>query len=102
MLQHLLAAPTFFPPFLDNIGEWEKREDMRIFIVRNSEEIMGFMAVGDDGENVIADYQKMQNICGAYFDENYHGQGIAQQHFISGENTFKIIHIALQEELMSV
>lgn len=32
----------------------------------------------DEAENFITEHNRMKNICGAYFDENYRGKGVAQ------------------------
>lgn len=79
---HLLCAPVFFPlpqnGFEDWFSEWTKRESMRIFVAKKDEKTIGFIAVETEGENYVTVYETMKNICGAYFEENYRGTGIAQ------------------------
>lgn len=77
---HLASAPTFFPsaPFDDWFERWIKREDMRVFVAKSNENIIGFISIADSAENFIAESDGVKNICGAYFDEKYRGMGIAQ------------------------
>ncbi len=78
--KHLAGAPVFFPS--ENFDEWFegwiKRETMRIFAAEADGRIIGFISIDDNAENFITEYDTMKNICGAYFDENYRGDGIAQ------------------------
>ncbi len=78
--KHLAGAPVFFPSddFDEWFKNWIKRETMRIFAAESDGEIIGFISVDDDAENFITEHDKMKNICGAYFNENYRGKGIAQ------------------------
>lgn len=78
--KHLAASPTFFTSesFDDWFDEWIKRQDMRVFVARSGEEIIGFISTADEGENFITEHKEMKNICGAYFDEKHRGNGTAQ------------------------
>ena len=77
---HLASAPTFFSsePFDDWFERWIKRDEMRIFVAKSTEDIIGFISIADSAENFIAECDGVKNICGAYFDEKYRGKGIAQ------------------------
>ena len=77
---HLASAPTFFPsePFDDWFERWIKRDEMRIFVAKSNEDIIGFISIADSAENFIAECDGVKNICGAYFDEKNRGKGIAQ------------------------
>lgn len=77
---HLASAPAFFPgePFDDWFEKWIRREEMRIFVARSNESIIGFISITDSAENFITECNEMKNICGAYFDKKYRGKGIAQ------------------------
>lgn len=78
--KHLAAAPVFFPSehFEDWFKNWIKRDTMRIFAAEADERLIGFISIDDNAENFITEYAGMKNICGAYFDENYRGKGVAQ------------------------
>lgn len=80
--RHLLHAPVFFPlpgcGFEAWFSEWISRETMRIFVAKADGKVVGFISVDEYGENFITEYDRMKNICGAYFMEEYRGNGIAQ------------------------
>lgn len=78
--KHLAGAPIFFPGenFENWFKNWIKRETMRIFAAETKGKIIGFISIVDDGENFITGHKKMKNICGAYFDKDFRGKGIAQ------------------------
>ena len=78
--RHLAGAPVFFPSddFDEWFKNWIKRETMRIFAAETDGRIIGFISIDDNAENFITEHDTMKNICGAYFDENYRGSGIAQ------------------------
>ncbi len=81
--RHLLDAPIFFPlpdcGFEAWFSEWIKKETMRIFVAKADGQVIGFISVDDEGENFVTEYERMKNICGAYFEETYRGTGIAQR-----------------------
>lgn len=80
--KHLAKSPVFFPP--DEKGfecwfeNWIKRETMRIFTAKSNDQMIGFISIDNTAENFIAEYGGMKNICGAFFDEKYRGNGLAQ------------------------
>ena len=78
--RHLAGAPIFFPgeDFDEWFKSWIKRETMRIFVAESDGEIIGFISLEDEAENFITEHNTMKNICGAYFDKKYRGNGIAQ------------------------
>lgn len=80
--RHLLHAPVFFPlpdcGFEAWFSEWISRETMRIFAAKADGKVVGFISVDEYGEYFITEYDRMKNICGAYFMEEYRGIGIAQ------------------------
>lgn len=80
--KHLEESPVFlssddngFESWFEN---WIKNETMRIFIAKSNGEIIGFISIDNDAENFITEYDKMKNICGAFFAERYRGNGVAQ------------------------
>lgn len=80
--KHLRNAPVFFPPKGDNFeswfASWIRKETMRIFVAKVDNEVIGFISINDTAENFITEYSGMKNICGAFFEEEYRGNGLAQ------------------------
>ncbi|MBQ7981357.1 MAG: GNAT family N-acetyltransferase [Oscillospiraceae bacterium] len=78
--KHLAGAPAFYPSddFDEWFENWIKSDSMRIFAAEADGRIIGFISTDDTAENFITEHDKMKNICGAYFDENYRSNGIAQ------------------------
>lgn len=78
--KHLAGAPAFYPSddFDEWFESWIKRETMRIFAAEADDRIIGFISIDNTAENFITEHNTMKNICGAYFDKNYRGNGIAQ------------------------
>lgn len=106
--RHLLKAPVFFPlpdcGFEAWFSEWIKRETMRIFAAKADGKVTGFISVDEEGENFITEYDKMKNICGAYFMEEYRGTGIAQGLLSFVRDTLKaegVTHLGVDCETMN-
>lgn len=78
LVKHLENAPIFCPTDMERYEQWFHKENMRVFVAKKDGEIIGFISLDDEAENFITEYDNMKNICGAYFDENYRGKGIAQ------------------------
>lgn len=78
LVKHLAKAPAFCPTDMERYEQWFHRESMRVFAAEADGGIVGFIALEDEAENFITEYDGMKNICGAYFDENYRGKGAAQ------------------------
>ena len=78
LVKHLEKSPVFYPTDMRRFEEWFKKQDMRVFAVEVDEKIIGFISIEDEGESFISEAHSMKNICGAYFDENYRGIGLAQ------------------------
>jgi len=76
LAKHLCKGPIFFPPNLNNFEEWLNRNTNRIYVAKENNNIIGYIEIGVDGENFITDYNKMLNICGAYFNKEYRNSGI--------------------------
>lgn len=104
--KHLAGAPVFFPGenFEDWFANWIKRETMRIFAAEADGRIIGFISIDDNAENFITEHDSMKNICGAYFDENYRGSGIAQNLLSFIADTLKaegITHLGVDCETLN-
>ena len=77
---------------------------MRIFATKADGKVVGFISVDEEGENFITEYDKMKNICGAYFMEEYRGTGIAQGLLSFVRDTLKaegVTHLGVDCETMN-
>jgi len=104
--KHLAGAPVFFPGenFEDWFKNWIKRETMRIFTAEADGRIIGFISIDDTAENFITEHDTMKNICGAYFDENHRGGGIAQDLLAYIADTLKaegVTHLGVDCETLN-
>lgn len=106
--RHLLKSPVFFPlpdcGFEAWFSEWITRETMRIFAAKADGKVVGFISVDEEGENFVTEYDKMKNICGAYFVEEYRGTGIAQGLLSFVRDTLKtegVTHLGVDCETMN-
>ena len=78
LVKHLERAPIFYPTDMERYEQWFMKGDLRVFAAEKDGEIIGFISLEDDAENFITEHATMKNICGAYFDENHRGTGMAQ------------------------
>ena len=104
LVKHLERAPVFCPTDMERYEQWFHKEGMRVFVAESDGEIIGFISVDDDAENFITEHDKMKNICGAYFDENYRGKGIAQNLLSFVAETLKaegITHLGVDCETLN-
>ena len=104
LVKHLARAPVFCPTDMERYEQWFQKEGMRVFVAESDGEIIGFISVDDDAENFITEHDKMKNICGAYFDENYRGSGIAQNLLSFIAETFKaegVTHLGVDCETLN-
>ena len=77
LVLHMGKAPIFFPTDLSRYEEWF-HEEKRVFTAKVQGEIVGFISVEAEGENFLTEDEKMANICGAFFKEEFRGSGIAE------------------------
>lgn len=77
LILHMCKAPILFPTDLDGYEDWFCKK-MRVFVAKVQGEIVGFISVDDEGENFITGDEKMANICGAFFKEEFRGNGMAE------------------------
>ncbi len=106
--RHLLQAPVFFSlpecGFEAWFSEWITRATMRIFAAKTDGKVVGFISVEEEGENFVTEYDKMKNICGAYFMEEYRGTGIAGGLLAFVRDTLKaegVTHLGVDCETMN-
>lgn len=78
LIAHLGNSPTFmkYPPMDEKELYRRTSEDVRYFAAKADGEYAAFIKIADDGENFIAENDKMVNICGAYCSPMYRGLGI--------------------------
>lgn len=76
---HLAKGPCFFPANLAFDDSWFQNKEKRVFVAKDGENIVGYMALQKDGENFITTIDTMYNICGAYVAETYRNTGVAKQ-----------------------
>lgn len=77
LVKHLLKAPVYYPTYIEGYMEWFSKEEIRVFVAREHEEIVGFVSFQEEGENFITESDKMKNICGAFVKEEYRGKHVA-------------------------
>ena len=78
---HMGESSCFMYTSGDEFEKWvEARENngSRIFVAKNSEEIIAFIEISDEGENFVTELPKMQNICGAFCIPEHRGEMIVQ------------------------
>lgn len=77
LAKHLSKGPIFLPTRISTIEEWLNNDERRIFVAKENNEIIGYIEVGDEGENFITENKSMRSICGAYFMKEYRNNEIA-------------------------
>jgi GNAT superfamily N-acetyltransferase len=83
---HLRNSPMFMCYSQDKIeagheykfAEWQIREKIRYFVVKDNGKIIAYIKISDEGENFVSELDSVINICGAYCLPEYRGQGILQ------------------------
>ena len=75
--KHLSKAPIFFPANINRIDDWLNNDESRIFVAKENNEIIGYIEVGDKGENFITENKAMRSICGAYFKKEHRNKEVA-------------------------
>lgn len=79
LTQHLVKAPTFFPTKLEYYNQCIKNNDIRVFVAKDGNDVVGFIAIDQDAENYITEHKEMYSICGMFVKEAYRGRKIADQ-----------------------
>lgn len=104
LVRHLARTPVFCPTDMERYEQWFQKDGMRVFAAESDGEIIGFISVDDDAENFITEHDTMKNICGAYFDENYRGKGIARNLLAFIADTLKaegVTHLGVDCETLN-
>ena len=74
---HKCTAPIFFPTDLDQYNAWFNREEVRVFVAKRDEKVIGFLSIDAEAETFVTEEPNISNICGAYVDPEYRGTGVA-------------------------
>lgn len=77
LAKHLSKGPIFFPTNISRIEDWLNNDERRIFVAKENDEIIGYIEVGDEGENFITENKAMRSICGAYFKKEHRNKEVA-------------------------
>lgn len=77
LAKHLSKGPIFFPTNISRIEDWLNNDESRIFVAKENNEIIGYIEVGDEGENFITENKAMKSICGAYFKKEHRNKEVA-------------------------
>ncbi len=80
LTRHMNQSPIYFPlpeVTMEQLEKCFKDRESRFFIAKHGDKIIGYMEIIDDGETFISETTDVQHICGAFFDEDYRGRGIA-------------------------
>lgn len=75
---HLAASPCFFPSYLPNDEKWFANDAKRVFVAKEGSTILGYMALDEEAENFLTEYEMVTNICGAYVAPEYRSTGVAK------------------------
>lgn len=77
LVKHLFCSPAFYPTDIRQFLMKLPKEKSRIFAALKEEEVIGFLAIQDEGETFISETDSMKNICGAFVKEEYRGKHVA-------------------------
>ncbi|MGC6177820.1 GNAT family N-acetyltransferase [Lacrimispora sp. 38-1] len=77
LVKHLLDSPVFYPTDIRQYMMRFPGEKTRVFAALKEDEVIGFLAIQDEGENFISETNSMINICGAFVKEEYRGKHVA-------------------------
>jgi len=90
LINHLGKSPCFLNfnyNSTENIINEAIENNIRYFIAKKQDEIIGYIKICDDGEHIVSKYNGVMNICGAYLLPEYRGKGIFDSLFYYVENT---------------
>lgn len=80
LVRHLASAPAFFPTNLELFAQKYYTDETRLFAVKDQNQVIGYIAAEEeDSETFVSGYEKMANICGAFFLPEYRSKGLAAQ-----------------------
>lgn len=79
LIKHLSSAPIFLPTEVTQDDDWLENDEMRVFIAKEKNKIIGYMSLDTEAETFVSDSENIYNINGAYVDKEYRNKGIAQQ-----------------------
>lgn len=76
---HLAAGPCFMPTCHGQLQRWIEERTDRIFAAWDGTDMIGYIAIGVDGETYLTAKKDLVNISGAIVSDTYRGQGVAKQ-----------------------
>lgn len=76
---HLAAGPCFMPTRHGQLQRWIEERTDRIFAAWDGPDMIGYIAIGVDGETYLTEKKDLFNISGAIVRNEYRGQGVAKQ-----------------------
>lgn len=79
LVRHLADAPVFLYTDIAYFNKWYEDENKRVFVIKDQEELIGFMAISDDAETYMTRHPKMVSICGMYVKKEYREKKVAKK-----------------------
>jgi len=78
LIAHLGNSPTFmkFNPINEEELYQRSPEGVRYFAVKTEGHYIAYVKISAEGENFVAEDNRMMNICGAYCEPEYRGIGV--------------------------
>lgn len=79
--KHLCESPCFMVRTEEGRREWldtVKHRQSRLFVAETEGRPIAFIEVNADGENFVTEHPDMLNICGAYCEPAWRGQGVSK------------------------
>lgn len=81
--EHLYDSPTFYIDEVTISYEMflakKAATNSRFLLIKKESTVIGYIEYCDHGENFVTNHETMANICGAYLEEAYRGQGLYSQ-----------------------
>ena len=77
LVKHMFDSPIFYSTDIHRYLMRLSKERSRVFAALKEEEVIGFIAIQDEGETFISETDSMKNICGAFVKEEYRGKHVA-------------------------
>lgn len=79
--EHMGNSPCFMHSSFEEFEVWlalAEERNSRLFVAKDSEKLIAFIEVTNDGENFVTEVDDMCNICGAFCLHEYRGKSIYQ------------------------
>lgn len=92
LVQHLGMSPTYYPgnEFTDSVFlEYVHDESTRVFVVKDSENIIGMIDVSKDSNSFVTMEKDIMNVGDLYLKKEFRGRNISSQLLLYVNNTLK-------------